>query len=236
MVASGDGETDAADPERDVLDGDEALNDRTCIVTRQSVEPSELIRFVRDPQNRIVPDLARRLPGRGAHVSFSRKAVDEAVKRKLFARAFRSEVDTPADLGAMVDWLLVRQIAGSLGLGRKAGQLVAGAAKVEAAMRSGRALGLVQARDAAEGGLRKMDGARRAGQYATGRAMPRFCLLDADEISLALGGGNVIHAAILAGDAGSAVLKRLEALAKYRGENPVEPIEGANGGDSMAEN
>ena len=226
---------DANRPATDEFDGDEALNGRTCIVTRQSLDAADLIRFVRDPDNRIVPDLARKLPGRGAHVSFSRKAVDEAVKRKIFARAFKSAVDTPADLGAMVDALLVRRVGGSLGLARKAGQLVTGAAKVESAMRSGKALGLVQAGDASEDGLRKIDGARRAGERDTGHAMPGFRLLDADEISLALGGWNVIHAAILAGDAGSAVLKRLEALAKYRGESPIEANDGAASGDSNAE-
>lgn len=235
MAATGIDAGRTGGPAADDLDGDEALNGRTCIVTRQSLEAADLIRFVRDPENRVVPDLARRLPGRGAHVSFSREAVETAVKRRLFARAFRSEVETPADLGAMVDRLLVRQVAGSLGLARKAGQLVTGAAKVEAAMRSGRALGLVQACDAAEDGLRKIDAARRAGERGTGRPIPGFRLLGADEISLALGGWNVIHAAILAGDAGSAVLKRLEALAKYRGESPMEAIEGAAGGDSTAE-
>ena len=153
-------------------DGDEILNDRTCIVSRERREAADLIRFVRDPQNSVVPDLARKLPGRGAHVSFNRTAVEEAVKRRLFKRAFRSEVETPADLAAMVDRLLVRQASGSLGLARKAGQLVTGAAKVEAAMRSGRALGLVQAHDAAEDGLRKIDASRRAGERGTGRTIP----------------------------------------------------------------
>ncbi|MAU99004.1 MAG: DNA-binding protein [Fulvimarina sp.] len=239
MPAGADDAEDAAGPAtkgpgRD-HDGDEILNDRTCIVSREHREAADLIRFVRDPQNSVVPDLARKLPGRGAHVSFSRTAVEEAVKRRLFKRAFRSEVETPADLAAMVDRLLVRQASGSLGLARKAGQLVTGAAKVEAAMRSGRALGLVQARDAAEDGLRKIDASRRAGERGTGRTIPGFRLLGADEISLALGGWNVIHAAILAGDAGSAVLKRLEALAKYRGESPTDAVDGAASGDSMAE-
>nr|WP_245396415.1 RNA-binding protein [Jiella sonneratiae] len=208
------------------------MNPRSCIVTRQRLDADALIRFVRDPDDRVVPDLRRRLPGRGAHVAMRREAVEEAVKRRLFARAFRGSVETPADLGAMVDALLARQAAGSLGLARKAGQLVAGAAKVEAAMRSGRAAALVQARDAAPDGLRKLDAARRAGMRETGRPIALFRPFDADEMSLALGGWNVIHAAILAGDAGSAALKRLEALARYRGENPVEAIDGAVGGDS----
>ncbi|MBO0661941.1 RNA-binding protein [Jiella sp. MQZ9-1] len=215
-------------------DGDE-LNPRSCIVTRQALDADALIRFVRDPNNRVVPDLKRRLPGRGAHVCFSRSAVEEAVKRRLFARAFKSAVETPDDLGAMVDALLVRQATGAMGLARKARQLVTGAAKVEAALRAGQALALVQAQDAAEDGLRKIDAARRAGQHETARPVPGFRLLSADEISLALGGWNVIHAAILAGDAGLAALKRFEALAKYRGEDPIQMIDGAGSGDASVE-
>ncbi|WAP71164.1 RNA-binding protein [Jiella pelagia] len=211
------------------------MNPRTCIVTRNSLDADALIRFVRDPDNRVVPDLRRKLPGRGAHVSISREAVETAVKRRLFARAFRSAVETPADLGAMVDRLLVSHATGSLGLARKAGQLVAGAAKVEAAVRSGRAIGLLQSLEAAEDGMRKIEAVRRARQRDTGREIACFRLFGADEISLALGGGNVIHAAILAGDAGSAALKRLAALARYRGENPDKAIDGAVRGDSSLE-
>ena len=41
-------------------------------------------------------------------------------------------------------------------------------------------------------------------------------------MGLALGGTNVIHAAVLAGDAGRAVEKRMVALDRYRGGSPDE--------------
>lgn len=206
--------------EEDDGGGSEAgLNERMCVVSRKTMAPEDLIRFVRGPDGAVVPDLRRRLPGRGAHVALSRAAVDEAVRRKLFARAFRAKVTASADLGALVDRLLVRSALGALGLARKAGQLVTGAAKVDAAIRSGRALLLVQASDAAPDGIRKMDAARRAAQASgPGTAIHALRLLNAEELGLALGGGNVIHAAILAGDAGSAAAKRMQALANFRGE------------------
>ncbi|MEX6508844.1 RNA-binding protein [Jiella sp. M17.18] len=211
---------------RDVGDGDEVLNDRTCIVSRTARPADDLIRFVRDPQGEVVPDLRRRLPGRGAHVAFSRASVDEAVRRKLFARSFRAETVVPADLGARVDALLVRSACGALGLARKAGQLVTGAEKAGAAIRSGRAILLVQALDAAPDGIRKLDAARHAAAGGVeDRMIPALRLIHSDELGLALGGVNVIHAAILAGDAGSAARRRLEALAKYRGERP-DPAHG----------
>ena len=48
-------------------DGDEADDgpERQCAVTRQSGDADALIRFVLAPDGLIVPDLERRLPGRG---------------------------------------------------------------------------------------------------------------------------------------------------------------------------
>ncbi|MBC6715260.1 RNA-binding protein [Aurantimonas sp. DM33-3] len=201
--------------------GDEAeveLNDRTCIVSRRTCDPADLIRFVRGPDGAVVPDLRRRLPGRGAHVSLDRTLVDEAVRRKLFARAFRAQVTGPADLGDQVDGLLAKAALGALGLARKAGQLVTGATKVDTAIRSGRALMVIHASDAAPDGIRKLDAARRAVAATGGTEISSLRLLDADELGLAFGQGNVIHAAILAGGAGSAAATCLRALATYRGE------------------
>jgi len=39
--------------------------ERKCVVTGDFLSRDELIRFVCDPEGKIVPDLAERLPGRG---------------------------------------------------------------------------------------------------------------------------------------------------------------------------
>ena len=44
-------------------------NDRMCIVTRARRSPDEMIRFVADPGGEIVPDIKRKLPGRGVWVT-----------------------------------------------------------------------------------------------------------------------------------------------------------------------
>lgn len=196
------------------------MNGRMCIVTRRSLEPGALVRFVADPQGRVVPDLKRRLPGRGAHVEARRETVELAVKRRLFSRALKREVTGLDTLAGDLDALLKRSALGSLGLARKAGQVVTGSAKVDAALRSGSAAASLHATDAAADGLRKMAQARHAGR-TSGRAgeTAMFRLFETDEMSLALGGENVVHAAILSGDAGMALVRRLEALSAYRGEN-----------------
>lgn len=192
------------------------MNDRTCIVTRRQTEPDELIRFVVGPDNVVVPDLKRNLPGRGCWVTADRLHMDRA-GRNHFARAFRKDVTVPPELGAMVDDLLARAALGMLGLARKAGAVALGAAKVESTVRSGKTLLVLHAQEASEDGVRKITQARRATAYAGGPEIYAYKLFSETDLSLALGATNVIHAAVLAQDAGNAVLKRMVALDRYRG-------------------
>jgi hypothetical protein len=196
------------------------MNDRTCIVTRKTAEPDELIRFVVGPDSAVVPDLKRNLPGRGCWVTGDRLHVDKAAAKNSFARAFKKEVTVSPDLGAMVDMLLAKSVLGVLGLARKAGAIALGATKVESAVRSGKALLVFHAVEASEDGLRKITQARRATAYAGGPEIYAYKLFSEADLSLALGGTNVIHAAVLAEDAGKAVLKRMVALDRYRGGSP----------------
>ncbi len=198
------------------------MNDRTCIVTRRPAEPDELIRFVVGPDGAVVPDLKRKLPGRGCWVTADREHVDKAAKKGQFARAFKTEVTVPADLGGMVDGLLAKSALGALGLARKAGVVALGATKVEASVRSGAALLVLHAAEASQDGLRKIAQARRATAHAGGPEIRAYKLFSEAELGLALGGTNVIHAAVLAGDAGRAAEKRMVALDRYRGGSPDE--------------
>lgn len=195
------------------------MNDRTCIVTRESGSVDDMIRFVAGPDALVVPDIKGNLPGRGCWVKASRRFVDEAVKRKLFARALKDSVTASDDLGAMVDRLLVQSALGSLSLARKAGAVVTGSAKVDAAIRSGRAVIVLHALEAAEDGVRKLDQARRATVYLDGPDIPAFSLFKGEEMDLAFGYGNVIHAAVLEGVSAKGFVKRAQILRNYRGEN-----------------
>lgn len=207
------------------------MSERTCIVTRRTGGPEGLLRFVAGPDMSVVPDLKRRLPGRGCWVTADRAHVDEAARKNLFARAFKAKVTPPADLGGMVDRLLAQSALGSLGLARKAGQVALGAAKVEGAVRAGKAMLVLHALEGSPDGVRKIDQARRAVVHQDGPAIPAYKLFSEAEMGLALGGTNVIHAAVLAGDAGKAVLKRVVALDRYRGGSPEDRTTAATTGD-----
>lgn len=196
------------------------MNDRTCIVTRRAGDADSLIRFVAGPDGTVVPDLKRRLPGRGCWVSCERGSVDRAAAKNLFSRALRASVTVPDDLGGLVDGLLAKAALGALGLARKAGAVALGATKVDAAVRAGRAIAVLHAREASEDGIRKIGAARRATSLAGGPDVPACQLFSEAELGLALGGTNVIHAALLDDSAGVAALKRVVALDRYRGGSP----------------
>ncbi|KAB0682845.1 RNA-binding protein [Aureimonas leprariae] len=201
---------------------DDGMNPRMCAVSRETFEADRLIRFVADPAGVVVPDIRRRLPGRGVHVEAKRAAVELAMRRRLFGKGLKREAKVPDDLADVVDAALDRAALGFLGIARKAGQVVTGASQVDAAVRSGAAIAVIHAADAAADGLRKIDAARfAAAALEDSEEIPIFRLWQSDQMGLAFGGNNVIHAAVLGGEAGAAFLKRLEALAGYRGESTV---------------
>lgn len=178
-----------------------------------------MIRFVAGPDNMVVPDIKRELPGRGCWVMAKRHLVDEAVKRKIFARGLKQSVIAQDDLGALVDRLLTRSALGSLALARKSGAVVSGSAKVDAAIRSGKAALVLHATDAAPDGVRKLDQARRAVVHLDGPEIPSLSLFSVEEMDLAFGGGNVVHAAVLDGRAAAGFLKRAQMLQQYRSQS-----------------
>lgn len=198
------------------------VNGRMCIVTRESGSPETLLRFVAAPDGTIVPDLKRTLPGRGCWVSPSREAVDKAVAKKLFARALKRDVQADPELGSVVDRLLVAQLIGMMNMARKAGQFITGAAKVEAAVRSGEAIAVFHSLDAAADGVRKIDQARKAWHLGTGAdaEVPAYHLLTGAELDEQMGQNAFIHACVLAGQAGEGVVKRATLLETYRGHSP----------------
>ena len=191
---------------------------RMCAVTRAVRPIDELIRFVVSPAGQVVPDVKRKLPGRGLWISASRRLVAEAVRRNHFSRGFRREVDAAPGLPEDTEELLVRAVIEALAIAAKAGEVVAGFAKVESALQQRRVAALIHAVDGAADGTRKLDAVARqntANIEESGK-FPVFDMLTSEQLDLALGRSNVIHAALLAGSAGKTFLSRSQLLVRYR--------------------
>jgi uncharacterized protein len=201
---------------------DRSATMRMCAVTRQVRPIDELIRFVVAPSGEVIADLKRKLPGRGLWVSASRQAVAEAARRNQFSKGFKRDVRVAPTLVADTEALLVRSAIEALAMAAKAGQVVSGFSKVESALEQRQARtsvkALIHASDGAADGIRKLDAVARQndGINDESREIPVVTALTSEQLDLALGRSNVIHAALLAGPASKTFLSRSHILVRYR--------------------
>jgi predicted RNA-binding protein YlxR (DUF448 family) len=189
---------------------------RTCIVTRTAHSADELLRFVAAPDGTVVPDLRGRLPGRGAWLVCSKAAVAAAVRRKAFGRALEQAVTAPPDLADHVERLLVKRAIEALSLANKAGLVVTGFTKVDVAIGSGAVAALLHGSDAAEDGRLKLERRLKAASRASGNPISVCNQLTVEQLSLALGRANVVHACLSTGGATAMFLAEVERLGRYR--------------------
>jgi hypothetical protein len=193
--------------------------ERMCAVTRQVAGIDDLIRFVVSPAGEPIPDLKRKLPGRGLWISLSHAAVAEAARRNVFAKSFKRDVKVSKTLADDVERMMVRGAAEALAMAAKAGQVVSGFSKVEGAIEERQATALIHATDGAPDGIRKLNAklaaVMRENSVESGD-LPVVSVLTTDELDLALGRANVVHAALLAGSAGKTFLARCQTLTRFR--------------------
>jgi predicted RNA-binding protein YlxR (DUF448 family) len=201
---------------------DRSATMRMCAVTRQVRPIEELIRFVVAPSGAVIADLKRKLPGRGLWISASRRTVAEAVRRNQFAKGFKRQVLAAPALAADTEALLTRSVIEALAIAAKAGQVVAGFSKVESALQARQdqisVRALIHASDGAPDGIRKLDAlaSQNGGISDKFPDFPVVTSLTSEQLDLALGRSNVVHAALLAGPASKTFLSRSHFLVRYR--------------------
>ena len=194
----------------------QAARERRDIVSGQVMDEAALVRFVAGPDGAVVPDLARKLPGRGMWVAADRASVAAAAKKGLFARSAKAKLSASPDLPDQVEALLRRRVLDGLGLAKRAGDLISGFEKVAAALSAGKAAWLIEAADGAADGRRKSSNVARKSPNP-----PQVLgLFTAEELGLALGGENVIHTAFLAGRGAG---RWTEDVRKLAGFSPLLP-------------
>ena len=214
---------------------DAHVPERTCILSRRTAPREELIRLALGPDGQVAPDVRARAPGRGAWIGVDRDELEAAnAKGKLkaaLARAFKtSDVKVSADLGGQTERALRQAALDRLGMEARAGNLINGADRVEAAARAGKVELLIHAADASDDGRRRLDQAWRVGgpEDVVANAGGQGLLFPEDRtiLSMALGRENVVHIALTDPAAASRVA---HALARWRAFN--DPDRGPEGGE-----
>jgi hypothetical protein len=159
----------------------------------------------------LVHDIGFNLPGRGIWVSCDATAVELAVKKRLFGRSAKQKVTVPDDLVTGIDRSLAQQCLSLMGLGRKGGQVTVGFAKVEKALKSGKATLLIAATDGAEDGRQKLK--RIAGPLQV------LEIFSGAELSQALGLENAVHACLTNSALTKKILAAASRLQRFRGQS-----------------
>jgi predicted RNA-binding protein YlxR (DUF448 family) len=203
----------AQTPEQDTDRGPSAADgERFCALSREAKPAEQMIRFVVGPDGAVVPDVKRKLPGRGLWLTATHAVVAEAVARRVFTRGFKLEVRVADDLAAQTAQLLERAALDALAMAGKAGNIAAGFGKTEDAITSGDAIAVIRASDGAVDGARKLDAVLRKND----RQIPMIDAFSSGQLDLALNRLNVIHAALLAGPVSETFLARSERYLRFR--------------------
>lgn len=195
-------------------DNDGACHERRCIATGKVLPADKLVRFVVGPDGDIVPDLDGKLPGRGIWLSASRTAFAKAIAKGDFAKAAKAKVSVAPDLADHVAHLLTERLKSDLGIARRAGLADSGFDSVMRALdKKTPPAVLFHASGSSDDGCRKIRSALK------GRDLEAVSvtILSRDELSLALGRENVVHAAVRPGALADRLILNADRLAGLRG-------------------
>ena len=187
-----------------------SVPERRCIVTGSTRPRSAMVRFAVNPDGFVVPDIANKLPGRGAWICSDEKTLERAVIRNQFARTFEKNVRIPSTLAADVEALLAKRVIELLSIARKAGIAVAGYEKVKEFLNSGTLVLLLQASDGSPRQKSRINRNICSSDYIG-------CLYSS-EIGIAFGRNRVIHAALAAGRLTLRIADEAQRLAGFRVE------------------
>jgi len=203
------------DPADDALNA----NERRCILSGAHGSRDGLIRLALGPDGNVAPDLGARAGGRGAWLGVDRATLTAALaKGKLkgaLARAFKTgEFSVPADLPERIEAGLAARANDRLGLENRAGNLISGAERIEAAIQSGIVGLLVSADDAGADGLTSLRAKLRTNSpEASAITAPA----NREALSRAVGRANTVHLAVRSGAAASRVAADLVRWRAYLG-------------------
>lgn len=212
---------------------------RRCILSGETSTRGEMIRLALSPDGHVLPDVGARAPGRGAWVSPDKAAIAAAEAkgrlRGALARAFKGDVrHPPAGLAGLIEAALRRAALDRLGLELAGGRLILGSDRIASALAAGEVHVLLHASDAAEDGVRKLEQRLHSG---SGHAKSLTLPVARDELSLALGQSNVVHAALRDRQA---ALRVEAAVSRWRvylglGEEKFADAAGAGSGNMVGE-
>ena len=165
---------------------------RKCIATGQIKPKDELLRFVKTPDSRLVPDFNNKLEGRGLYVSNSKALLKMALDKNLFIKSIHLHLKIEEDFLSLVEQLLYKRGLDSINLARKAGALVTGFEKVKEKILKNKVAFLIEAKNAGQDGTQKI--------RAISEGLEFVNVYNSEDLDTAMDKINTVHVAILKSD------------------------------------
>ncbi len=66
---------------------------RTCVLTKEKLPKNELIRIVKNKENKVFVDITGKQNGKGAYLKKDKDVILEAKSKKILNRVFALEID-----------------------------------------------------------------------------------------------------------------------------------------------
>ena len=183
---------------------------RRCIAGGGVKEKEKLLRFV-VMEEHLVPDLQKKLQGRGLYIANSRQKLEFAVKKKLFSRAAKQPLLEEKNLVEIVENILQKRGLEFLGLAKKSGVLAIGLDKVCEKLKQNQVEFVLEAKDAGADGQKKIANLLQD--------VPFFSLYNMEELDAALGKVNTVHVAFLKSNMSKTALKEFMKINTFFNEN-----------------
>ncbi len=180
---------------------------RKCIVCGEVLPKEKLLRFTLTPDNQIVPDFKKKLPGKGIWVTNSKKTLMIAVEKNLFAKAAKKNIKVNAELVDMAEKILHKRALDAISLARKAGALVFGFEKVCDAIKKNKVAFILEATDAGADGHNKI--------MNLAKNLEVFHSFKIEELDQELDKVNTVHIAFLHGEMAKAVQVEISRLENF---------------------
>lgn len=180
----------------------ENQTERKCVATGEIKPLDELLRFVKTPDSRLVPDFNRKIEGRGLYVSNSKTLLKQALAKNLFVKSIHLFLKIPADFEEQVESLLCKKGLDWVNLARKAGALVTGFEKVKASIVKNKAAFVIVATDVADDGSQKIE--------AIAQNLEILKVYERKDLDAALNKENTVYVAVLKSDIASKVLEHVK--------------------------
>lgn len=108
------------------MPGDENPPLRRCLLTGRRMAPERMLRFAVDEAGAVIPDPARRMPGRGLWLAPGPGVVDAARTKGLFARGAKRKLQVSPDLAARTWEAWMAHVASQVAKARRAGLVIEG--------------------------------------------------------------------------------------------------------------